>query len=141
MERLRSRVLALLAVSVLGVTSAANQQKASAQAEQKPEAAVALKPLNRFDGKTAFRTKQGKPRELHVVIRNWEIHGRHRVEKFPEEGFLVIHLHSGSVTTVINGKEEKHGGNAFWTVPAGFSMSVQVTSESALLEVASIRAQ
>ncbi len=141
MERLRSRVLAVLAVSVLGVTPAATQQKASAQPEQKPEAAVALKPLSRFDGRTAFRTKQGKSRELHVVVRNWEIHGRQRVEKFPEQGFLVIHLHSGSVTTVINGKEEKHGGNAFWTVPTGSSMSVQVTSESALLEVTAIKAQ
>ncbi len=141
MERLRSRVLAVLAVSVLGVTPAATQQKASAQAEQKPEAAVTLKPLSRFEGRTAFRTKQGKSRELHVVVRNWEIHGRQRVEKFPEQGFMVIHLHSGSVTTVINGKEEKHGGNAFWTVPAGSSMSVQVTSESALLEVTAIKAQ
>ncbi|SRR5713101_1211835 len=141
MERLIFRILVVLAVSVLGVTPAATPQKASAQAEQAPEVAVALKPLDRFDGKTAFRTKQGKPKELHVVIRNWEIHGRQRVEKFPEEGFAVIHLHSGSVTTVINGKEEKHGGNAFWTVPAASSISVQVTSESALLEVTSIRAQ
>lgn len=141
MERLILRVLTVLAVSVLGVSPAATPQKAPAQAEQAPEAAAALKPLSRFDGKTAFRTKQGKSKELHVVIRNWEIHGRQRVEKFPEEGFAVIHLHSGSVTTVINGKAEKRGGNAFWTVPAGSSMSVQVTSESALLEVMAIKAQ
>lgn len=139
MERLRSRVLAVLAVSVLGVTPAATQQKASAQPEQKPEAAVALKPLSRFDGRTAFRTKQGKSRELHVVVRNWEIHGRQRIEKFPEEGFMLVHLHSGKVTTVIDGKEEKWGGDAFWTVPAGSTISAQVTSESALLETMAVR--
>lgn len=139
MKRLRNRVLVVVAVGALGMTPGVARQKPSAQAEQKPEATAAVKPFNRFDGKASFRTKQGKPKELHVVIRNWEIHGQQHVEKFPEQGFMVVHLHSGSVTTVINGKEEKHGGNAFWSVPAGSSMSVQVTSESALLEVMSVR--
>ena len=141
MKRLRDCVLMVVAVSTLGVTPGVAQEKPSAQPEQKAEATAAVRPLNRFEGKTAFRTKQGKSKELHVVIRNWEIHGRQRIEKFPEQGFLVVHLHSGSVTTVIKGKEEKHGGNAFWSVPAGSSMSVQVTSESALLEVTSVREQ
>ncbi len=139
MKRLRDCALMVVAVSVFGGTPAAAQQDASARPEQKPEATAAVKPLNRFEGKASFRTKQGKSKELHVVTRNWQIHGRQRIEKFPDQGFLVIHLHSGSVTTVINGKEEKHGGNAFWSVPAGASMSVQVTSESALLEVMSVR--
>jgi hypothetical protein len=139
MRRLIDCALVVVAVSTFGVTAGVAQEKHSAQPEQKPEATAAVQPLNRFEGKTAFRTKQAKSKELHVVIRNWEIHGRQRIEKFPEQGFMVVHLHSGSVTTVINGKEEKHGGNAFWSVPAGSSMSVQVTSESALLEVMSIR--
>lgn len=139
MRRLTDCALVVVAVSTFGVTAGVAQKKNSAQTEQKPEATSAVQPINRFEGKTAFRTKQGKSKELHVVIRNWEIHGRQRIEKFPEQGFMVVHLHSGSVTTVINGKEEKHGGNAFWSVPAGSSMSVQVTSESALLEVMSIR--
>ena len=134
--------IAVVSAALAGLSLAsAPAQHTPAPAQQKTETAAPLKPLERFEGQAAFRTKQGKPKELHIVIRNWEIHGRQRIDKFPEEGFMVVHLHSGKVTTVINGKEEKRSGDAFWTVPAGSSMSVQVTSESALLETMAVRKQ
>jgi len=43
------------------------------------------------------------------------------------------------VNTVIDGKQEHRKGGDFWTVPAGTSMAVQVTSESALLQTLAIR--
>jgi hypothetical protein len=61
------------------------------------------------------------------------------VEKFPEHDFLVVYLHSGKVATVIDGKQENHKGGEFWTVAAGVNMSVQVTSESALLQILAIK--
>lgn len=129
---------AILLVSSVVTTSTA-QENSAAPAQAKPETEVPLKAIERFDGKTSFRTKGGKSQELHVVIQNWEIHGRQRIQKFPEAGFMVVQLHSGKVTTVISGKEEKRSGGAFWTVPAGSSMSVQVDSESALLQIMAVR--
>lgn len=43
------------------------------------------------------------------------------------------------MTTIIDGKEEKRQTGAYWTVPAGKQMSLQVTSESASLEAFSIK--
>jgi hypothetical protein len=40
---------------------------------------------------------------------------------------------------VINGKEEQRKGGDFWTVPAGGTMSVQVKSESAVLQTLAIK--
>lgn len=139
MQRHLPHAIVFLTTGILWAASAGAQQTPPAQAPQKAESVIPLKPIERFDGKTAFRTKQGKPKELHVVVRNWQIHGRQRIEKFPEEGFMLVHLHSGKVSTVIDGKEEKRGGDAFWTVPAGSKMSVEVTSESALLETMAVR--
>jgi len=108
---------------------------------QSSETLGALKSIERFDGRTGLRTRRGKLEELHVVIRNWQLHGRLRVEKFPEPGFAIVHLHSGKVVTVINGKEQQRNGGDFWIVPAGSSMAVQVVSESALLETTAVRAR
>ncbi len=139
MQRHLPHAIVFLIGGILWTTPAVAQEAAPAAAQQKAEAPAPLKPIERFDGKTAFRTKKGKPKELHVIVRNWEIHGRQRIKKFPEEGFMLVHLHSGKVTTVIDGKEEKWGGDAFWTVPAGSTISAQVTSESALLETMAVR--
>jgi quercetin dioxygenase-like cupin family protein len=106
------------------------------QATQAP--AAALQSFGRFDGRLTLRAPEGRAREIHVVVRQWQIHGRQRVDRFPERGFVVVHLHSGRVTTVINGKEETRKGGDFWVVPAGASMSVVVTSESALLETTTV---
>ncbi len=52
---------------------------------------------------------------------------------------MIVHLHSGLVTTMIDGKKEKRKTGEYWTVPAGTQMSLQVTSESASLETFSIK--
>jgi quercetin dioxygenase-like cupin family protein len=76
---------------------------------------------------------------LHIVVQDWGIHGRKPVEKFPEEGFMIVHLLAGKVATVIDGKEQTHKGGDFWTVSPGSHMSVQVTSESASLQTLAVR--
>jgi hypothetical protein len=108
-------------------------------AQAPPQEIGSLKPIERFDGKATIETKAGKPMEAHVVIRVWQIHGRQRIERFPEEGFMIVALHSGRVITAIGGKREERKGGDFWTVPTGSSMSVEVTSESALLETTALR--
>ncbi len=107
--------------------------------ESEKQAANVLAPLNRFEGTTILRTKAGRPMKIHVLLRNWGIRGRQYVEQFPVQGFVIVHLHSGLVTTIIDGKEQKRTIGEFWTVPAGSSMSLRVTSESAFLETMSIK--
>lgn len=135
MKHLLGCAAALLSVGVLWTTASAAQQTPSRGSQERGEAAFRLQSIGRFDGRTIIRTKEGKTRDLHVVIRNWELHGRQRIGKFPTQGFMVVQLHSGQVITTIDGKEQQRNGGDFWTVPASSSMSLQVTSESALLQI------
>jgi hypothetical protein len=106
----------------------------TATAQTKSESQSALSPRVRFEGDVTVQTKAGAPRVMRVVLRDWAIRGTQKIERFPEQGFVVVQLHSGNLTTTINGKDEKRRGGDFWTVPAGTSMSLQVTSESAVLQ-------
>jgi len=112
-------------------------QQSAAQPTTSASASV-LTPAVRFEGDVVVPTKAGA-KTVRVILSNWGIHGTQKIERFPEQGFMVIQLHSGNVTIAVNGKEEKHRGGDFWTVPAGASMSVQVTSESAVLQTMAIR--
>ena len=111
---------------------------ASASVAQRAGAG-AFRRIDRFDGNITIRTTEGRRQTLHVMIRKWEVPGHQKAIRFPEEGPLVVHLHSGRVTTVIAGKEEHRGGGSFWVLPVGASMSIEVTSESALFETATVR--
>jgi quercetin dioxygenase-like cupin family protein len=109
----------------------------AALAAQQP--APTLEPVVRFEQDVVVATKAAAAKKAHVVVANWGIHGAGRIERFPEQGFMVVQLHSGAVTVTINGKADAHKGGDFWTVPAGATMSVQVTSESAVLQTMAIR--
>ena|SRR5450432_858483 len=98
----------------------------------------ALQPLERYNNRQMTLVKAGKAAPAHVTIRDWQIHGRQTVEKFPETGALIVNLHSGRITTTIGGTQEKREPGDYWNVPAGTSMGVQVTSESAILHVVAI---
>lgn len=118
----------------LAVLPAQEKPKVATQ----PPAPHALQSFERFNNARVAFVAKGKPTTAHVTVHDWLLHGRQKVEKFPETGMLVVELHSGKVTTVINGKEEKRNPGDFWTVPAGASMSVEVTSESAALHVLAV---
>jgi quercetin dioxygenase-like cupin family protein len=133
-----SRFLRLL-MPVLGL-SLVEIAASTASAQTKSESVAALSPRVRFEGDVAVQTKAGASRMMRVVLRDWTIRGAQRIERFPEQGFAVVQLHSGNLTTTINGKQEKRSGGDFWTIPAGATMSVQVTSESAVLQTMVIQA-
>jgi hypothetical protein len=130
-----SRTL-LLALPVLFVALLPAQPKPGTAAEA--AAPHALQSIERFNNQQLALFAKGKPAAAHVTIRDWQLHGQLKVDKFPETGPFVVELHSGKVTTMINGKEEKRNPGDFWTVPAGATMSVQVTSESAALHVLAV---
>jgi len=128
-------IIGLVTVGTLWLRSSA-QQTASAGPAQ--EAVAPLRPIERFDGRTAWRTKAGTLQAIHVALRNCGIHGRQRIRRFPEQGLMIVQLRGGEVTTVIDGKEQKRKGGEFWTVPTGSSMSISVTSESASLQTLAV---
>ena len=108
-------------------------------AQQPRESTPVLEPVVRFEQDIVVATKAEAAKKAHVVIAQWALHGAGKIERFPEKGFMVVQLHSGAITVTINGKMEQHKGGDFWTVPAGAEMSVQVTSESAVLQSLAIR--
>lgn len=138
MCRSTARVICLVVVTPLLALTLFAQQPTPAEPVRQ---AVTLTPIERFDGPTAWRTKAGVLQHVRVVIHNWGIHGRQRILTFPEQGMVIVELRGGEVTTVINGKKEKRKAGDFWTVPAGSSMSVEVTSESATLQTMAVRAR
>jgi hypothetical protein len=139
MHRVIRCALGVLTSGILFLTAGLAQQAAAPQPVPSQEGVVPVSHVERFNGDTTLPLKGGQSRALHVIVEDWGIHGRQRIEKFPQEGFLLVHLLAGKVTTVINGKEQAHNGGEYWIVPVGSSMSVQVTSESASLQTLSVR--
>jgi quercetin dioxygenase-like cupin family protein len=127
---------ALLALSIAGLASAAAQTAGTGGSEAAPAVVV---PEVRFDGNVAFNLSPARRATLHVVMRKWQIHGKQHIAKFPEEGFVVVHLHSGKIVTTINGQETARKPEDYWVIPQGQTMSLRVTSESALLETTAVR--
>lgn len=133
--RLIRRIVPHAAASFGIIVLAAQQAPTQPPAESVP----VLESSVRFEQDVEVPTKGAAAKKSHVLISNYAIHGAGKIERFPERGFMVIQLHSGAVTVTINGKAEQHKGGDFWTVPAGAAMSVQVTSESAVLQTLVIR--
>lgn len=141
MQRLLAAISeSLIVVSILSTTALA-QQARPVESKEQFDAPIRLEPFERFDGVVTLRTKDGQLRKLHVVIRNWIIPNRQRIQRFPEEGFIVVQLRGGELTTVIEGQRQERSEDEFWTVPTGASMSVQTGNESAIIQTMAVRNQ
>ena len=130
----------LIVVSLLSTTALA-QQARPVESKEQFDAPIRLEPFERFDGTITLRTKDGQVRKLHVVIRNWIIPNRQRIQRFPEEGFIVVQLRGGELRTVIDGQRQERSEDEFWTVPAGASMSIETGNESAIIQTMVVREQ
>jgi len=130
----------LIVVSLLSTTALA-QQARPVESKEQFDAPIRLEPFERFDGTITLRTKDGQVRKLHVVIRNWIIPNRQRIQRFPEEGFIVVQLRGGELRTVIDGQRQERSEDEFWTVPAGASMSIETGNESAIIQTMAVRHQ
>lgn len=99
----------------------------------------AIQPIERYNSVlSSLMIAGGRPISARIAIRDWQIHGQQKVDRFPETGTLIVELQSGRITTTIGGATAERQPGEHWTVPAGTLMSVQVTSESAVLHVVSI---
>ena len=104
---------------------------------------MALQPVERFNGRTTLRNPRVAAKvaqaDVQVTLRNWIIPNRQRVERLPENGFLVIQVRSGEdLTTVINGERRERRVEEFFTVPAGATLSVETGNDTAILQILSI---
>ena len=98
-----------------------------------------VQPIERYNNaQSNLLIVGGRPVSARIAIRDCQIHGQQKIERFPETGTLIVQLQSGRITTTIGGATAERQPGEHWTVPAGTSMSVQVTSESAVLHVVSI---
>jgi hypothetical protein len=82
--------------------------------------------------------KNGKPVQVRGAIRQITLPGHQQVTQLPAQGFSLMQLRGGSLTILINGKEEKHVSGDFWVVPANAKVSLTATGETATVEMISL---
>jgi hypothetical protein len=133
-------ITVFLVSALLATPDAPAQEVRPGEAPQQPYDVQGLRqPFERFDGRITVRTRDGRVRELHVVIRNWIIDRGHTIPRFPEDGFLLVQLRGGQVFTVIEGQRLERHEDEFWAVRAGASMLVETGNDSAILQTVAVR--
>jgi hypothetical protein len=102
-----------------------------------------LQPIERFDGRTTLtnpRLLAAGQAEIQMTLRNWTIPNRQRIERFPEQGFLIVQVRSGEdVYTVIDGQRQKRTVEEFFTVPSGSNLSIETGNDSVVLQTMAIK--
>lgn len=98
-----------------------------------------LAPVERFNGAISMRMQDGRQRTVQVVIRNWSIPNGQRIARFPQDGFMIVHLRAGQLTTVIDGQRRARYEDEMWAVPAEASMGIETGTESASLQTVTVR--
>jgi hypothetical protein len=110
-------------------------------AESKESATNAWKAFGvreRFQGPLALKTKEGKTIALNVGVRVWSIDATLGRQTLRTTDYTVFHLRGGKIKTVVDGKEQMRSVDEYWTLPAGWSFSLEVKGETALLETTTI---
>jgi hypothetical protein len=93
-----------------------------------------------FDDTTLLMDKNGKPREVRVTVANWVISNGQLIEKFPKQGFLIVELFAGTLTTIIDGKRQQRLDGETWTAPAKSTLSIQADGDTVVFQTVEIRA-
>lgn len=106
---------------------------AAAQKQETGNATVMQR--SQFQASATLQDKSGKSKMVQAATHQWIILGEQRIPELPENGFLLVQLLGGNVTTTIDGKEQKRKKGEFWVVPANEKMSIHSKGETATLEV------
>jgi hypothetical protein len=137
---MRRLIWAVAVVFVVGAGAlAAMPQNPSSKNQEEGRATERLSRDDRFAGTVAMKNKAGKSVPLQVSLRTWGIAGGREAIRLPEQGFVVIQLHSGKLTTVIDGIAQERAEGEFWVVRQGTQMTVEVTSEAAVLQAMTLQ--
>lgn len=91
--------------------------------------------------RVTFRSDFAGQAELHdgnvdVEVRRWSIGDGVRLDRLPMEndGWLIVNLRGGELTTIIDGERQEREENDFWTVPPGSEMGIETEDDSAVIE-------
>ncbi len=95
--------------------------------------------FERFRGIVNLRAPNGSARAAQVTVHNWGIPNGQTISSFPLQGFLVMELRGGEVTTVINGERAEREAGSFWVVTERVSFSLITGNDTAALQVTAIQ--
>jgi hypothetical protein len=102
-----------------------------------------LQPIERFDGRAALKNPKllaAGQGQLQMTLRNWSIPNRQRIDKFPEQGFLIVQVRSGEdMYTVIDGQRQKRAIDEFFTVASGSTLSIETGNDTVVLQTLAIK--
>jgi len=124
---------------VVGAAALAATPQNTSKNQEEGWAKERLSRNDRFVGSVTIKNKAGKLVPLQTSMRTWGIAGGREAIHVPEQGFVIMQLHSGKLTTVIDGKAQERGEGEFWVVQPGTQMTVEVTSEAAVLQAMTLQ--
>jgi hypothetical protein len=135
----RKLVPALAAMVFCGLSAGLYLPRATAQ--QKPQAekstaGAAPEVATRFSDLVRLRNAKGAAVPLKVEIKQWTVTRSARAFDMQDQGFYIVHLISGQITTDIAGKTSLRHPGDFWVVEKGqhMAISMQRPRESAALQ-------
>jgi hypothetical protein len=91
-----------------------------------------------FQGPLTVKTKQGKVITLRVGVHTWSIDGTLGRQTIRLADFTLFQMRGGKIKALIDGKEGIKSADAFWTMPAGSTLTFEVKGETALLDATSV---
>jgi len=119
--------------------SPANEGEAREQFDE----TLPLQPIERFDGRAALKNPKllsAGQGQIQMTLRNWSIPNRQRIDKFPEQGFLIVQVRSGEdMYTVIDGQRQKRAIDEFFTVSSGSTLSIETGNDTVVLQTLAIK--
>jgi hypothetical protein len=125
----RRLLLALSVVALCGLSASLHLSRALAQ--QKPQvqagnATEAPEIATRFSEVVRARNAKGAAVPLKVEIKEWNVTRSARASEVSDQGFYIVHLISGRITTEIAGKTTARNTGDFWTVEKGQRMAISL---------------
>lgn len=112
-----------------------------ATAQEKPQAEASTggegpEVATRFSDIVRPKNPKGAAVPLKVDIKQWTVSRSGRAFDMPDQGFYIVHLISGQITTEIAGKPTLRRPGDFWVVEKGqhMAISMQRPRESAALQ-------
>ena len=113
------------------------------EGREKFDETMPLQPIDRFDGRAALKNSKllaAGQGQIQMTLRNWGIPNRQRIDKFPEQGFLIVQVRSGEdMYTVIDGQRQKRAVDEFFTVPSGSTLSIETGNDTVDLQTLAIK--
>ena len=133
----RKFLTGLVLICGLNTLQAAAQQKPQSKQSgggETPEVAM------RFSEMVRSKNAKGAVVSLKVEVKSWTVSRSARAFEMPDQGFYIVHLVSGRITTEVAGKATPRNPGDFWVVEKGqrMAISMQRPHESAGLQTIAV---